>query len=370
MATDYRIAVYTPEGQPLANVEQFASLEYALTENEVGAMTLVIPPILSEDLFKVDTQLAIYRTVDSTFTYLEGETRWFVRKINILDGESGQLMTITAYDAKHLLGRRVVDYFAGSAQATESSTAIDNSMKTVVSENLGSSAGSATGRNISTYLDIEPNLTLLPTSSKSFAWRNVLTVLQEMAKDSAQRGTYASFDVVWTGSKFVFKVYSVQRGVDRRIATGSQLLFALEFGSLSSATLERDWSEEANYVKVGGQGEQSERQVASATDSDRIIASPFNRMEVFQDARNSSTSAQLTAEANDRLWQGQPRLRFTGTVQETTTTRYGREYGFGDLVTARYRNFTFDCRISRVNVLVDEGGEHIEAKVESDTILT
>ena len=376
MATEYEIRLLTPTGVPLITVPQYTSLQYALAENDIGALTLVMPPVVPLDWIQRDTRIEIWRSIDGEAAYLEGSggdgTQWFIRRRERTVASGETLITLTAYDAKHLLKRRIINFAAGSAQSTKTGN-IDNIMKAVVRENFGSGA-SGTGRDISAYLSVQADTSLLPSLTASFAWSNVLTALVELCEESLANQYPAFFDVVKSGTGLEFRTYFDVRGVYRGMGAGAAALFVgADYGTLSNTRLMDDWVSEITYVRVAGTGEGSNRITRESTDAPRIGESPFNRIEEFMDARNADdTSAQygnmLQTEAIRAVIEGRPRQRLTGTILDVPPARYGRDYRHGDIVAAVDGDVVRDARVSAVKVTVDANGERVEAQVSSENV--
>lgn len=381
MANDYEIRLLTPTGETLlANVPP-AQLTYVLAENDVGALTVTIPPVLAIEDVAPDTRIEVWRSIDGTDSYCEGSAGdgavWFVNTITQrIQANGEQLLELQASDAKELLTRRIVDRYAGSSISSKTA-AIDDMMKALVREQLGAlstawyTGAFATGRDLSAYLTVQADTSLLPSISKSFAWRNVLNVIKDLCDDAAGQGTYAAFDIVRTSpTQMEFRTYRDVRGVYRGagffngIQTG--LILSPDNNTLSEPVLTYDYSDEANYVHVGGEGEGSARLTGQSIDPTAVLRSPFARRELFLDSRNgSSTTTALTAEAARAIRENRPRISFRGTLVENdfAGVRYGRSYRHGDVVGVQWQGLQFDARVSRVRVTVDTTGERIEAQL-------
>lgn len=376
MATEYELRLLTPAGGALATLPLFTSLQYALVENNVGALTLTLPPVVPYTWFTRDTRIEIWRSIDGAPAYLEGSgidgTQWFVRKAERRTANGETLILVNAYDAKHLLKRRIVNYQAGTAQGTKTA-ALDNMMKAIVRENLGSSA-TGTGRDISAYLDVQADTSQLPSVTSSFAWRNVLTTLQELCEESLANQVPAVFDIVKSSdTKLEFRTYYDRRGAYRGQGSASPLVVSADFGTLSDAALSDDWTNEITYVRVGGTGEGALRITSESLDAPRAATTPFNRLEQFIDARNADdTSPQysnmLLTEAVRAVIAGRPRLRLTGMVLDVPPARYGKDYRHGDIVAAKDGDVIRDARVNAVRVTVNSQGEKVEAQVSSENV--
>jgi hypothetical protein len=373
MSVQYEIVIKDPNAITLAIAQTDFNLDYYRRINEIGVLILQLP-ITFDPYILIDGQIEIYRQADSGPLYLEGETRWFIRKpARKLEASGQEYIEVYAEDANTLLQRRVTAFYAGSSQVLKSAVAADDLLKTIVSNNMGSAAadyaGAATARQLTTALfAIQANLTQGALVSKDFAWRQMLPVLQEIAQSSTQAGTYLAFDVVAiVGGTFEFRTYTVQRGVDHRWPGGSNpVILDPQLGNLSNIIQADDYTQGISFVYCAGQGQDSDRVVQMATNATIAGLSPYGRFEDFQDARQSTTAAGVLSEANANLWAMRPKLTFEAQLVQTPGVQYGVQYGFGDIVTARYRNRQFDCRIEAVHVTKQGASpETVEARIQS-----
>jgi hypothetical protein len=310
---------------------------------------------------QIDGWLEVWRRAAGGLNYLDTETVWFIRDVSRRLNERGErFITVIAYSAADLLKRRIVAYAAGSSQA-EKTGAADNLMKAIVRENLGSLA-TDTSRSISAYLSVQADSGAGPSLSKAFSRRNVLTVLQELAQASLEAGTALFFDIVApeVGS-LEFRTYTGQRGIDHSSTGARRVTLSPAYGTLTEVVRRYDHASEQNYIYAGGQGEESSRAVATASDASRISLSPFNRCEGWVDARNTADSGLLSAEAQAALRAGRPRQEFSGKILNTGSVQYGREWAFGDRISAEFDGEVVDGRVDEINVRVENGQEEIQA---------
>ena len=132
----------------------------------------------------------------------------------------------------------------------------DDLMKAIVSKQLGSTASAWRSK-----ITEAPNLGAGGASiSKAFAYRNVLTVLQEIADLVTEAGVWLGFDVVRTApGAFEFRTYTGQRGQNHGRNSGDPRLVGKQYGNLSEATFGTYHMDERNWVLVAGQGEGDSR---------------------------------------------------------------------------------------------------------------
>lgn len=371
MGAYYEVRLYDAMGIAQGRIDKFSRLQYVLRENAVGSLVLETPDVSLFALIGVDWRIEVWRSIDGAPAYLEGSgtdgTVFLVVRKSIATGSDGlTLMSLSCVDVKDLLARRFVDYYAGSSQSSKTLPA-DNMLNAIVRDNLGVNA-TGLGRDLSTagLLVVQGDKSIFPSISKAFAWRNVLTVLQEICAYEEDIGNYLGFDIVKNGSGVLeFRTYDVARGVNRTFVSSnnpSVLYLTPDNGSLTEPAVIYDYSREYNYVKAAGEGEGAARLVATALYPSRVTLSPFNRRERFIDARNGgSTTAQLTTEAITELLANRMRTRLTGRVTESAAVRYGRTYRHGDYLLASAFGVLFSARVETVSVTLDVNGETIEA---------
>lgn len=358
------VEVMDPFGVPLTQIDDYLALSYTRVTNGVGVLTLDLSPDIERDLFRLDSRLGVWRQPAGGSLALDTETVWLVRRVRrTLDAKGERRLQVTAYSASELLARRIVAYTAGSAQAAKTDY-VDDMMKEIVAENLGGDATDA-DRDWSALLDVAADLGAADSVSKAFAWRNVLTVLQELGEAN---GVY--FDVVSpTRGALEFRTYISQRGQDRTLSSANPLIVSPEMGNLATGDYAEDYSAEASCVYAGGQGVGADREVSEVEDATRIGASPFGRREAFADARGGATGNSLDAEAAAALFAGRPRRLFAGKIADTPQCRYGLHWGWGDKVTAQFEGESFDCHVSAVKIAIASGRETIDAQLRAEESL-
>lgn len=354
-----------PTGNRLALLDGLLGLSVSMIANDIGAFEVVLPEDFDASLIRLDSLIEFWRAPEGgTFRLVRvGMVRKWVYSE---DDDGNEFLIISGPDQMELLNRRIVGYAAGTGP-TSKNTEADDLIKAVARENLGSSATAA--RDLSSFnFTVAPDLSLGPVIERKFAWQTVMTVLQAAADASGQAGTDLYFDlnpvlVSETQLGFDLRTYINQIGMD----VSASIFFGKEWGNLANPKLEQDYSEEINYVYVGGQGEGSDRNTLERQDAARIGVSPWNRREVFVDARNETSTAGLTAKGDAALQASRPRLRFSGALLDTEQTRYGIDWQFGDKVTVEYRGFQFGGMIRAVRLeLNDDGDETVDCKVETE----
>lgn len=304
---NYAIYVCDPFGLRLGDASRFIALSYARAVNTWTTLTLALPSTFDQTLLRIpDGRIEVWRRIGAGREVLDTETTWLIKTIqNERDERGVETLTIEADTPLCVLKEpgRFVNYDASSeTNADFTSQPLDDAIKTIAQQNIGPSDSSLSTqvRNLAAYISIAPNLSLGPVGSKSFAWRDCLKVMQEIANASAEAGTYLAFDIIApTPATLEFRTYTGWRGVDHRFPGGlNPVIIGPEFGNMGASVLRTDYRGETTYALAGGKGEGSARLTAEAFDSARIGASPFGLREKFVDATQYSTTTGLAAEAD------------------------------------------------------------------------
>lgn len=355
----YKINYRDPYGNLLEVFKQFERLEYVRKENEIGVMNIRLPRSIPKSILRPDARMEIWRNVGAT-NKLVGNTTWFLEDWEI----NSQYMDLTAYDANWIIDGAIVDYNAGTTDASCTAEAADDAMKRILRHNLSTGTSTAILVGLSPYLTIEADVTQAPTTTKDFSRRNCLRLLQEMAQESREKGTYLSFDIEYVDSgQLTFKTYTGQRGFDHGRDSGSPVIMSERSKSLGDVSYTEKHGREKTYVLAGGQGQEDARMVERVQDDTRYYRSPFGMRKLWLDARMCSTSDSLMAEANAELEANQPEIKLTGRVVDTDGLRFGIHYDFGDIVVAEFEDISIDAHIDTIHVVVQNGYEQIDNRI-------
>lgn len=341
------------------------NLDATRVVNGIGQCQLELDPkLLDESYFRRDARLAIYRALPGRPPALLFNTVYLLRRYMDHYTRATKTRKLQAYDLNHLIGRRIIAYYAGSANAKKSA-AIDDMIKAYARENLGATATDTT-RRWDSAITIAADLTAAPTTSKSAAWRPLMQTIQELAQASAEAGTYLAVDLsALTESSFYLATYTGQRGIDRRQGSGNQFVLSLLRGNFDNVDIDHDWSGEITRVHAGAQGVESERNVQQA-ESAYSGASMFNLIEAFTDVRHldqtDTTGAQDEAEA--RLREYRPRLKISGDLIETDGSIYDVHVSWGDYVSINVETIQADCRLDIARLRLGRQGAGFEERME------
>ena len=360
----YELVWYTHEGVRKGVIQSFNSLEYVKTQNQIGSLVVDLPRrLLQYDQFSVGDIFEVWREKNGTLE-LQNETAYFLQDWEFwADSEGGEYIRLVASDANWLLDTAIVAAFSGSEDA-EMTGIPDDLMKAIVSKQLGSTASAWRSK-----ITEAPNLGAGGASiSKAFAYRNVLTVVQELADLATEAGVWLGFDVVRTApGAFEFRTYTGQRGQNHGRNSGDPRLVGKQYGNLSQATFGTYHADERNWVLVAGQGEGDARVLVYRENVARRDASKWNRREYFKDSRDEDVTANLEADGDAALEEFKPKQRLTGTLHDTPGMQYGIHYWFGDVLSVEAFGYHVDCHVKAVRVRVDQdGGEQLDIKLEGE----
>jgi hypothetical protein len=358
----HQLHVLSPTGGLLTILtdSQLSSLDYGLKENEPGILEFTLSPDFDLSFLPIDGQIEIYRSVGGGAMQLEGDTAWFIRKVDLVTDQAGiTAIHVLAKSAMDILDRRIVASYAGTSYTEKIAIKWDDLLREFVDENFGPGAADAT-RDLTPWLTIEADTSTGANVTRSAAWREVLKTLQDIIAEVKGSGTYAAFDVVRTApATFEFRVFFGARGTDHSATGANPVIVSQERHNLSQPQLSFDWEGEHNFIYALGQGEKSERVLQTAQDAARIGISPFNRQEFNRDARQTELAASVLAEANSALEQYRPKVNFTGYITQTEGSLYGVHWNWGDIVTAEYKGLSFNCHLEAVEVSVLDNGTEI-----------
>jgi hypothetical protein len=361
----YELVWYTHEGVRKGVIQAFNSLEYIKTQNAIGGLVVEIPRGLYQyDQFSVGDIFEVWREKNGVLE-LQNETAYFLQNWEFwTDGDGAEYIRLTAFDANWLLDTAIVWAYAGSAAASKTDHP-DDMMKAIVREQLGSLAAADRQK-----LAVAPDLSAAGASiTKAFAYRNVLTILQELCEVAQEKNNvWLGFDVVRTApGAFEFRTYTGQRGQNHGRASGDPRLVGKQYGNLSQATFGTYHADERNFVVVGGQGEDLDRQLVYRWNYNRWHASKWNRREYFKDSRDDSTTAALEADGDAALDEFRPRQVLTGKLHDTPGMQYNIHYQFGDVLSAEAFGYHVDCHVGSVRVRVDQdGGEQLDIRLRGE----
>ena len=360
----FEVYLCDPTGTRIECLDYLTEYEYALTANEPGPFRLKLPAKFDRNHIRIDDIVEFWRG------YGPGTLRLdyvgFCRDWIYGDDNGAKYTELYGFSLLELIKRRIV--VAGYSYTG----AADDLIKAIVKDHMGSDAIAARDlTSVGNGFAIEKDLTDGATITKTVHYCDLYDTVQEMALASAQAGTKVYFDIVpivssssTGGLAFQLRTFAGQRGMDRTQDSDAPVYVGEEWGNLQNGKLPYITAEMVNYAYVLGAGSGAWRQKTELYDTLSMGYSIWNRREGIHDAAGAATAAERTAEGYAYLWDKRSRLRFGGDVVETPAFRYGRDWGWGDLVTAQYDGFEFDAMLDKIHVSRNETGETINARLE------
>lgn len=357
MTVSFEVKVYNSAGVYINSVQGFdrpadqggARLEYALVVGGVGVCLINAPTNYNDAVLSPDIRLGIYKTIDHRPSMLDGDAIFLAQRFEFAE----KYITVLGLHANSLMGRRIINYYNGTAYSSKTGNA-DDLIKTYWKENAGASVvtadriGSDSYADISSFVATEANRSQGVSVSMRAAYRNLLRVVQDLCQASENQGTYLAAEIVSSsGSNLRLQTWSQFRGVDRRAgATGTPIL--LGPGPLSNMVIVEDYSDEANFVLTAGQGTGTSRATATSASTTRMSATPLARKEVFIEDRATLDTNELQLQAYAETQARKPQKYVSANLVDVPGYTRGVDYDIGDGVTCQLRNRKLDCRLDMV----------------------
>ncbi len=339
----------------------------------IGVLETTLPLSFNTSFLQEDTRIGIWRAINGRAPYLDNGAIFQIRYIDY-----GPTATfVRAYHATNLIDRRIIAYPAGSTYTTKGPDFADDLIKEFVNQNMlagivgADRDGVETYADVSAYLSKQADLSQGASISKSGARRSLLDVCTDLAQASTTAGIYLTFEVyAITETSLELRTYANQRGVNRAVgnaAGNAPIILSQLRGNLTNAHLVVDYTQAANFIVAGGQGEETERLIGTSFDSVRAAASPFGRKERFRDASNVASQAAVDDEADSQLRASRPLILFTGELVETPALTRGIDFDLGDIVTAEQAPQQYDVRLDVIRETITSGGRRVSCGLRSVT---
>lgn len=370
--SDYWVYVRDWAGKILRDFSGFIELEYSRSFNNIGALSLSVPGFISD--LRRDQQVVVMRSALGGAPYRDGNTVWFVTGWEY-DFDT-DVTIVHAQDAIGLLRKRIVAYRGGTAYSTKTDENgglginADNMARAFVRENFCKQADMpefpAAGVRIMSGFITESDNSAFPETEKDAPFRNVYDVVHEIAEEQTTAGRAMLFDVVPDDDgNFTFSIFDTWLGQDR----SGEIVFGPAANNMSNAKIEIDWTNTVTVAYVGGAGEDDARRVAprvSPALTNGIGRTPYERSEAFVDMRDVDDDSVLETEGDAFLAANRVKLTASGTVVDTATSVYGRDFFYGDRVTCDFGVLTFVAIINSIHVTVTFEDETIDIKLSTD----
>ena len=365
----HRLDLFTDDGLRLQEIKAAESFNYYRAKNKVGGFQMILKPDFDVSLIDVDHIIQFWRQArgGEELHMVSGLCRkwgWFENS----DGHDRFL--IEGVDQNDLVDRRIVAYFAAETESHKIDFS-DDMLKAVIRENMGALAPLDEAGRPRAYdpnrFSVMADVAAGPVVERNFAWRFTLPILQEIADSSHNLGFPLYFDVVPSAEPavFEFQTFISYLGKDRSATSDVQVVFSKENNNLSKPSWEEDWFDERNYVYGGGQGEEADRMIDPEDDVWRIRKSIWNRRECFMDAREETAIQGVANKAYQRMQRERPVVQFSADLLDSRKTRFGKDFMYGDLITAKYRGREFSAMVDAYSITKPKTGpEELEIRTE------
>lgn len=372
MATRYQIVVKDTTGEQVAVLTDWRNLEYSKRVNGVGGYNLLIdgdsPKAL---LFDLDGIIEIKR-VDLAasptipiYTDFQGFHRDEEQQT---DGFGLVTFRSIGVGFNDLLGRRVIYFRTGTSGASKSGNG-----ETVLKEYVNENGGPGVAVPARLESGVFPGFTVQVTAGGGSTWEGdrAFKRLLDVAKEIGE-ATDVDFQVIEgaTPYTFIFTAKARPLGTDRSEGNAGgnpPVVFSLNFANMGDPAYTLSRRGEKNRIIVLGQGQPGFREVISRTSS-ATTDSPLNLIESMRNANQEEDTAGLNVVGDAALEVLQARETFRFNVIQQNSSRYGRDYFVGDIVTARYKEVQRNLQIVGVNIVVAQGlGEEIALTVSDVT---
>ncbi len=342
-------------------IDNAIDLAYVKKMNDVGMATLTLPANhAAVSGLQLDDEIEIWRVLGGV---QQVDFRGFYRGGSYRTSRNGRsVFDMLFVHEMDLLRRSVNAYKAGQENASFfTGKSADTVMTYVIAANFLNATQS--------FLGSVPRLTQATSkpvanggytgfgsvvSSYSAAYKNVLSVLQEMADVDK-----SMFHIRKLGSIWAFYVQPVTVTTDRR----NEVFFDVDAQNMQDALLDQQQVGEMTVGFVAGQGEGPARSVEVRTTAARNIGN--NNFEMFIDARHLELASSLQSYGDGVLNASRYIPKFTFSPQQLPSLNYGQHYFWGDVVSARYRGQTFVQRIMQVSVRKNDGRETVDIGLEN-----
>jgi hypothetical protein len=342
----------------LAIYDDMVKLSYKRAINSIGmaAVTVADDHPLLEDLeldHLIDIQYS-YPSSDASERLWKTDFVGLFRDEQIATTQDGLIYHVLFFqDLNEILSRFVVAYRSEVANRTQwTATDISQIIDDVVKHNCTTSATTAAGRlRDATVIAGLVTGTTLTTESIDYGispGRNALDIVQELAH------LRLDFQVEIDGDHVVFNQYE-RLGIDRSEST----IFQLELDNISDANLSFDRLREKTVAIVGGRGENVSRDFVVRLGPN---FQPDNEYEFFVNASDKEAN-ELSAIGDSALLAAAARVQINGTVSPSLGYVYGRDYGFGDLVTVSFAGFSEVKRINKVQIDFEQDAPAIQLEM-------
>lgn len=358
-----------PNGKSYRKLDAMLGVEFARSFGVVGEASVTISDInFKPDMIRRNWRLTLWRHIRGKAPILAGGTIWFIRKVTWKPLD--RTITLHAQDALGLLKDRIVAYTPQTSYADKTIEELGvtpyavDSMNAYLRENFGTDSLDV-DRDASAYFLVPEDREFGAQVNKEGAWQDVLSVIQDLSRASAQNGVPIMYDVSMNENGiFVFNSWVGRRGKDRTLsAIDKPHVFSPERNNIADLSLVWDYTNEKNVVYVGGYDSGASRVIATVVDESRVRADPFARAEVFIDGGDADVIPILEDFGRMALEGFRPRLTVEANAVETPESVYGVHYDYADTVPVIAGGFEIPCDITAISGSYSDGKDSITLRL-------
>jgi len=336
MAPYYTMQVYNSAGTLQAVVTDFETLAISKQLNAIDMLQFSIRnESPSAQYMLTGAIIAIYRQDADLGIPNAQEFVGIIRKI-VTVRDLVIKLTISAVGMLALLADRVIAYKANKANITKF-TAVpgETILKNLFNYNLGSLATTANGRLLDGRITGMSTAATAGTGTALTLKCSMLPLLKTMQEVAYTSGL--AYTITYTApATWLLTTYVGQIGTDRT----ATIALSIPTGTVARIVQTQDLLTDFTAVIAGGNGTEEAKPFATRPAS---LPTGLALRENFLDAKNqqNSTAAYLQQFGNKALAiQQRKRTQYAVDVLQTSQTRYGRDYFFGDKISVNWNGST------------------------------
>lgn len=362
MPTRYEIYLCRDTGDRLLLLTEYLELSYQIVQQDAGYCHLVVPGNFDPMYLRPDYKIAIWRQPEGGTLALEDVYLIrYIRQFTAADGK--RRVELVGMNGNGILVYRTPRMVLSNSSKCWAGNRVtgpaDDVMKGTVRYALTDYP------NIppyikSDYFSVAPNTSQGAVFTKAIKYRSLADECTARGATSRGRG----IDILWhvvavSEAKYEFRTYVNQIGQDRSWPDGyNPILATVEYGMMIEPEYIWDGLESVNCVYAVGAFYLNPPDARMKVTARDLLAganntqSQYSHREMVVDLGTSIDTSDPTMqeEAMEALEENRVRESFTFRLQDTPTSRYGRDWRFGDRITAFYEGRYYTCRIRAVTV--------------------
>ena len=235
------------------------------------------------------------------------------------DGKGSQIRTITGYDSRYILKRRVIKNMNSNGLWNMTAKG-ELCLRNLIKDQCGSGAESK--RRL-------PIINTIPASAdaigKEYSVSEQFTNLYEVCKTIATQSEIG-WRLAFDGTSLTLECYE---GTDR----SQTVQFSTSFDSLANGEFSDSSESFSNAIYVGGKGDNEERDIYEGENG---TPSGLDRFESFDNQSSMTTESEYEAEALSMLTQYGQTIQMSGNGLAKCPYIYKEQYDAGDLITVAF----------------------------------